>query len=375
MAVRPVHHRVIRELGQQFDIQERFLMAAPHGSGHINDTYAATYQLKDTVRRYIHQRINHQIFKNPPLLMENICRVTDHLRSKLNGALAEERPRRVLQVIRAQDGNPFYRDDDGNYWRTYAFIENTISHDIISTPDQAREAARAFGQFQAMLTDLPAPRLEESIPLFHHTPSRFTALVDAIQTDAFQRAVDVQKEIDFVMRREPVTRHLLDLHQAGRIPERITHNDTKINNVMMDSDTHQGMCVIDLDTVMPGLALYDFGDMVRTATSPAPEDERDLSKVTMRLEIFEALAEGYLEAMGAVLTPTEFDHLAYSGKLIALEIGIRFLTDHLSGDPYFKIHRPNHNLDRARTQFRLVESIEAQEEQMAQSAAAILATR
>jgi Ser/Thr protein kinase RdoA (MazF antagonist) len=246
---------------------------------------------------------------------------------------------------------------------------------VITTPAQAREAARAFGHFQAMLADLPAPRLEETIPRFHHTPSRFATLIAALETDACHRARDVKREIDFVTQREPVTRHLLDLHQAGRIPERITHNDTKINNVMMDPDTNEGMCVIDLDTVMPGLALYDFGDMVRTATSPAPEDERDLSKVTMRMEIFEALAEGYLAAAGSVLNPAEIDHLAYSSKLIALETGIRFLTDHLGGDTYFKIHRPNHNLDRARTQFKLVESIEAQEEQMKKSVTAILTTR
>lgn len=348
----------IRTIARHFRIHGEFLSAEPYGSGHINDTYRATYEQAGVCVRYIFQRINHNIFKNPVALMENIQRVTGHLATKLAGL--PDSSRRTLTVIPTQDGGNHHRDGAGNYWRAYLFIENAKTYNAIETPRQAFEAAKAFGQFQKMLADLPAPRLHDTIPDFHHTPKRFAALEKAIEADAANRLKLAQPEIEFALRHKAMTSVLLD---AG-LPERVTHNDTKLNNVMLDDATGEGVCVIDLDTVMPGLALYDFGDMVRTATSPAAEDERDLTKVRMEFAMFEALARGYLATAGGFLTRAERELLAFSGKLITFEIGLRFLTDFLAGDTYFKVHREGHNLDRCRTQFKLVESIAQQEVRM-----------
>jgi hypothetical protein len=230
----------------------------------------------------------------------------------------------------------------------------------VQSPVQALAAAKTFGRFQKLLADLPAPRLNDTIPDFHHTPKRFAMLEKAVAADPVNRAISAKPEIEFALHRQGICRVLLD----AKLPERVTHNDTKFNNVLLDDATGEGICVIDLDTVMPGLALYDFGDMVRTATSPAREDERDLSKVTMRFPMFEALMRGYLSTASEFLTPMEKQFLPFSGKLITFEIGIRFLTDFLAGDTYFKVHRDGHNLDRCRTQFKLVESIEQQETTM-----------
>jgi len=347
-----------------FEISGRFVSAIPYGSGHINDTYATTFDQGGKAVRYILQRINHNIFKDPRALIENIARVTAHQHRSLQAAGVADTSRRALTLIPSRDGLPYYNDAEGNFWRGYLFIENARTYDAIESPAQAEEAARAFGEFQKQVTDLPGARLHETIPDFHHTPKRFEALIKAIEADPCNRAKEVKPEIDFVLSRKAVTSVLVDKQQAGVIPERITHNDTKLNNVMLDVETNKGICVIDLDTVMPGLALYDFGDMVRTATSPRPEDELDLSLIEMQMPMFKALVEGYLSSAHDFLVPAEREHLAFSGKLITLEIGIRFLTDFLLGDQYFKIKRERHNLDRSRTQFRLVQCIEAQEEAM-----------
>ena len=352
----------VKSISHQFQIFGEFISAEPYGSGHINDTYLATYNLGGIVVRYIHQRVNHNIIKNVPALMENIERVTRHIASKLTGE--KDWSRRTLTVIPTRDNKPFFKDHDGNFWRTYIFIEKAKTFDAIESPVQAFEAAKAFGAFQGMLADFPSPRLNDTIPDFHNTPKRFAALEAALAANVCDRAKLAKPELDFVMSRKEMTRKLLDLNAQGLIPERITHNDTKLNNVMLDDATGKGVCVIDLDTVMPGLALYDFGDMVRTATSPAKEDEKNLSLVQMQFPMFEALARGYLESAGRFLTKAEKGNLAFSGKLITLEIGIRFLTDFLAGDTYFKVHREGHNLDRCRTQFKLVESIESQESAM-----------
>jgi len=251
-------------------------------------------------------------------------------------------------------------DAAGNHWRAYRFIEKARTYDAVESTEQAFQAGRAFGRFQQQLAGLPAPRLHDTIPDFHHTPKRFTALERAIAADTAGRAALAKAEIDFALAHKPMATMLLD----AKLPERVTHNDTKFNNVMLDDATGEGICVIDLDTVMPGLAPYDFGDMVRTTTSPAIEDERDLRKVTMQFPMFEALVRGYMRSAGEFLTKEEKALLASSGKLITFEIGTRFLTDYLSGDTYFKVHREGHNLDRCRTQFKLVESIEEQEERM-----------
>jgi Ser/Thr protein kinase RdoA (MazF antagonist) len=288
--------------------------------------------------------------------MENIQRVTSHLADKVRDE--PDRSRLVLTLIPARDERAWHEDADGNYWRVYRFIENSCTYDAVESPEQAFQAAKAFGRFQKLLVDLPAPRLHDTIKDFHHTPKRFIALEQAIASDVAGRAILVKPEIEFAFAHQSMTSVLLDLN----LPERITHNDTKFNNVMLDDVTGEGICVIDLDTVMPGLALHDFGDMVRT-TSPTTEDEQDLSKVTMQFAMFEALVRGYLTSAD-FLTKAERQHLVFSGKLITFEQGIRFLTDYLQGDAYYKVSRDNHNLHRCRTQFELLKSIEQQEERM-----------
>jgi hypothetical protein len=346
------------EVAREFQIDGECLSAMPYGSGHINDTYCAVFLQANIPVRYILQRINTKIFRNPVALMENIQRVTSHLAAQMTNE--PDRARRVLTLIPALDGRPWHMDEEGGYWRAYRFIERAHTYDAVESAEQAFQAGRAFGRFQQLLATLPAPRLHATIPDFHDTPKRFNAFEQALATDLAGRAGLAKPEIEFAFARQPTTGVLLD---AG-LPERVTHNDTKLNNVMIDDETGEGICVIDLDTVMPGLALYDFGDMVRTTTSPAPEDEKDLSRVTMQFPMFEALSRGYLSSAGGFLTEEEKQLLAFSGKLITFEIGIRFLTDYLAGDAYFKVHREGHNLDRCRTQFKLVESIERQEEQM-----------
>jgi hypothetical protein len=341
-----------------FDIDGEFTSAAPYGSGHINDSYCAVFQRNGATSRYLLQRINHQIFKDPVILMQNIERVTAHLAAQVAGH--PDRNRRVLTLISTRADGPLHIDADGNYWRAYRFIENATTYNSVESPDQAYQAARAFGEFQRMLADLPAPRLHDTIPDFHHTPRRFAALERAISADVAGRANLAGPEIEFALARKPLSRVLLD----AALPERVTHNDTKINNVLLDDATGEGTCVIDLDTVMPGLAAFDFGDMVRTATCTAPEDERDLSRVNMQFPLFEALARGYLSTAGEFLTGAEKEHLAVAGQVITFEIGVRFLTDYLSGDTYFKVHRQGHNLERCRSQFKLLESIEQQESRM-----------
>ncbi|HEV2329446.1 MAG TPA: aminoglycoside phosphotransferase family protein [Verrucomicrobiae bacterium] len=348
----------IRAIAGRFKIRGEFVDAVSHGNGHINDTYAAVFDHGGTRTRFIVQRINHNIFKNPEALMDNVQRVTSHLGKKI--AAGSDQTRRALTLFPARDGHAYHCDDDGNHWRVYNFIESARSCDTVESPRQAFEAAKTFGQFQKLLADLPAPRLHDTIPDFHHTPKRFAALERAIEADSINRAKLAKSEMEFALQRKQMCSVLLE----ANLPERVTHNDTKLNNVMLDEATGEGVCVIDLDTVMPGLALYDFGDMVRTTTSPAREDEQDLSKVTMQFPMFEALVRGYLASAADFLTSGEKRFLAFSAKLITFEIGLRFLTDFLAGDTYFKVHHDGHNLDRCRTQFKLVESIEQQEGQM-----------
>lgn len=348
----------IRAIVHEFEIRGEFVGASPWGSGHINDSYRAVFHQGDAQTRFILQRINTGIFRHPVTMMENIQRVTSHLAAKVAGE--PDRDRRVLTLIPARNGRAWHVDAEGGYWRTYRFIEKTRTYDAVESAEQAFQAAKAFGRFQQLLVDLPPPRLHDTIPDFHNTPKRLDAWKQSLAADVSGRAALAKHEIDFVLSRQSIARVLVD---AG-LPERVTHNDTKLNNVLLDEDSGEGICVIDLDTVMPGLALYDFGDMVRTATSPAEEDERDLSKVGLQFPMFEALVRGYLSSAGGFLTKMEKEQLVTSGKLIAFEQGIRFLTDYLAGDVYYKVHREHHNLDRCRTQFKLVESIEQKEEQM-----------
>ena len=351
---------VFAEVADALEIPGRVLRAVPHGSGHINDTYAVDLAANGARVRHVFQRINHHVFREPEKLMENIDRVLAHLAAKARGR-AQVRP---LELLRSGAGAPFCRTADGNYWRAFRFIRGARSHDLVDSVALAHEAARAFGAFQRDLADLPAPRLHETIPNFHDTPRRFEALERAIAEDRAGRVSGVRREIEFARARREDAGRLIGLLRAGRLPERITHNDTKLNNVLISDADGRAVCVIDLDTVMPGLVHYDFGDLVRTSACPAPEDETNLDRVVLRFEYFEAILRGYLEAAGEFLTGEERRHLPFSAALITLEIGVRFLTDHLEGDHYFKIHRPGHNLDRARAQFRLVESIESQMDEM-----------
>ena len=350
--------QVARAVADQFEIGGEFLEAIPYGSGHINDTYRVKFHENGAPHCSILQRINHHIFKRPVALMENIERVTAHLAKQV--ANEPDPKRRALSLIPARDGRAWHVDAEGYHWRAYRFIENARTFDSVESEEQAFQAGNAFGRFQELLAGLPAPRLHDTIPDFHNTRKRFEALQTAIAADVAGRASLAKAEIQFALAHESITGVLLD----ANLPERVTHNDTKFNNVLLDETTGEAICVVDLDTVMPGLALYDFGDMVRTTTSPAMEDERDLSKVALQFPMFEALVRGYLSSAGGFLTTREKALLAFSGKLITFEIGIRFLTDYLAGDTYFKVHRDGHNLDRCRTQFKLVESIEQQEESM-----------
>jgi Phosphotransferase enzyme family len=346
------------DIARQFQIDGEFSKATPYGGGHINDTYRVVFEQAGVPVRQILQRINGNIFKHPADNMENIQRVTTHLAAKAVGD--PDRGRRVLTLIRARDGRVWYEDAAGNYWRMYRFIEKARSYDAVESTEQAFQAAKAFGEFQRLLIDLPAPRLHVTIPDFHHTPKRFAALEHAIAADVAGRAIGAKPEIEFALAHKSISSVLLD----ANLPERVTHNDTKFSNVMLDDATGEGICVIDLDTVMPGLALHDFGDMVRTTTSPAQEDERDLSKVTMQFPMFEALVRGYLASAASFLTRAEKQHLVFAGKLITFEQAVRFLADYLSGDTYYKVHYDGQNLDRCRTQFKLIESIEQQEDKM-----------
>ena len=358
-------------LGKQLEIDGEFISAVAYGSGHINETFAATYEMgavgKGTETRqcrFIHQRINSNIFKDPTTLMCNLARVTQHIRGKLEAQGEEDLERRVLTLISTRDNIDWVIDERGNYWRTFQFIEGATTFDVVETVDQAREVGYAFGEFQSQLIDLGPPQLAFTIPDFHNTRERLRAFQEAVERDVCNRAASVCDEISRIDHYVDSVDDLLKLQRAGEIPLRVVHNDTKINNVLIDDETGKGLCVIDLDTVMPGLVADDFGDLVRTSSSFAREDERNLSKVVVELPIFEALVIGYLSASGSFLTDSEVDSLVIGSKLMTYEQALRFLADHLAGDTYFRIHREAHNLDRARVQIALLDSIVAHENEM-----------
>ncbi len=347
----------VERIARVFGVEGTMIEGGAFGNGLINDTLAATFEHQGNARRFILQRINHEVFRDPHALMHNVERVCEHVRTRLEADAEDDINRRCLTLLRTPDGGSLHRecDRDGadSYWRGYTYINHCTSYDTIQTADQAYEAARKFGEFQRLVEDLPGGRLAETIPDFHNTPKRFAALQQAVKLDPLGRAASCHQEISFALSHAPVAWHLLDLHKQGLIPERIIHNDTKLSNVLIDDVTGRGMCVVDLDTVMPGLALYDFGDLVRTCVSPAEEDSTDLSRIEVRLPVFQALARGYIEEMGTTLTDAETANLAFSGRLLTFEVALRFLTDHLLGDIYFGAKRPNHNLERARNQFHL----------------------
>lgn len=364
MENRIIDTKITGEIINQFDFDGDFIHIEPLGQGHINSTYAVYFR-RETVPpvRYVLQRINTKILKDPLALMKNIEGVTNHLRKKIVEAGGNP-DRETLTIVKTKDGSLFYEDSDKECWRAYLFIEKATCYQSAEKPGLFYNSAKAFGRFQKLLSDYPAETLTETIEKFHNTVNRYKNFEIAVAEDKMGRAKDVQKEIEFVKARKDDCSIVLDLIEKKEIPLRVTHNDTKLNNIMMDNETNEGICVIDLDTVMPGSVFYDFGDSIRFGASSAAEDETDLSKVYMDINLFEEYVDGFLSEAGETLTKKEYELLAFSAKLLTLECGIRFLTDYLEGDTYFKIHREHHNLDRARTQFKLVADMEEKMEMM-----------
>ena len=321
----------------------------PYGNGHINETFLAVGD-----RRYILQRMNTKVFPDPDGLMENIVGVTAHIRSKATA----DKERASLTVIPTLDGKPYFRAEDGSCWRLYDFVEGTVTYEAIESADDFRSCAEAFGVFQRQLADYPAEKLHESIKNFHNTPWRYENLMKAAKKDAVGRLAEVTAELEFAKARKDFCGILEKAREASTLPLRVTHNDTKLNNILFDSESGAPVCVIDLDTVMPGYSVNDFGDSIRFGANTAVEDETDLSKVSLDLGLFKAYAEGFIKGCGGSLTSTELELLPEGAIMMTLECGMRFLTDYLDGDVYFRIHREKHNLDRARNQLALVADME-----------------
>ena len=337
--------------------EDTLLKVEPYGNGHINETYAAYYRTADGREyRNILQKINTYAFKEPDKLMENIVGVTSYLRQQVG-------EREAMTVIPTLDGKNYYTDEQGGCWRSYIFIEDATAYDRIEKDSDFDTCGESFGRFQQQLAAYPG-RLHETIPYFHHTPRRYEALKAAIAADKAGRAAEVAEEIAFALEREESAAVLVNWMEEGVIPCRVTHNDTKLNNILVDNATGKGLCVIDLDTMMPGAAAYDFGDSIRSGATTGAEDETDLSKVEMSLHLFEVFARGYLRTAADFLTPKELESLAIGARLMTLECGVRFLTDYLEGDVYFRIHHEKQNRDRCRTQFKLVRDMEQKMEQM-----------
>ena len=355
----PIAERIAR-IGDQFAISGDFLYGEELRNGHINTTYRACYRSEDGQEdRYILQRINEYVFKDPAQVMRNVEKVTRHITWKL--LRRRDAAGQTLNLFPARGGrNYIILPEEGGMWRCYNNIEGTHTYDVVENTRQAYQAGFAFGSFQDLICDMNPEDIRESIPDFHNTPKRYADLLASAKADVMGRAANCQAELDLLAAWANRFSRITDMLASGEIPTRITHNDTKINNVMLDEETDNAVCVIDLDTVMPGSVLYDFGDMVRTATCMAEEDEEDLSKVRMEMPFFESLAEGYLDAAHDFLTQKEVEFLPFSGWLITTEIGIRFLTDYLDGDKYFRTEKPEHNLIRARNQFKLAQSIDSQ---------------
>ncbi len=344
----------IEEILKQFGLEGP---AEPYGDGHINRTYT------NEGRDYILQKVNTAIFTNPEGLMNNIYKVTEHVGKKLRAAGGNP-DRETLTVITTLDGKPYYIDEDGECYRVYKFVKDTNYYSIAEDPAILYEAAKTFGRFQNMLADFPAAELYETIPEFHNTRNRFNQLLTAIKEDRAGRLGEVQDEINFALSQEYMVDEITNAIAEGTVPLRVTHNDTKINNVLFDAATGKGLCVIDLDTVMPGSLLYDYGDALRTGANTGAEDEKDLSLISLNMESFKNFTRGFLEELSSVMTEKEVELMPLSVKMLTFECGIRFLTDYLNGDVYFKTSRPEHNLDRARTQFKLCRDIDEKFEEM-----------
>lgn len=358
-----IRKEILQEIIRYFKFQGTLLECISYGSGHINDTYRVQFDEGEGYRYYILQRMNRSIFTKPLELMENISNVTAWLRKKIVEEGGDP-VRETLNLVPGADGKNYYVDSEGEYWRVYLFIGEATSYDQVEDENDFYQSAVAFGHFQGLLADYPANTLHETIVNFHNTADRFEKFKQALESDAFGRAVQVKEEVQFVLDREVLAHTLCDLQESGELPLRVTHNDTKLNNIMIDDATGKGICVIDLDTVMPGLSVNDFGDSIRFGASTAAEDEQDLSKVSFDLHLYEVYTKGFIEGCGGALTEKELDMLPMGAIMMTFECGMRFLTDYLEGDHYFKIHRQGHNLDRCRTQFKLVQEMEEKLPQM-----------
>ena len=353
-----ITREILLEAAGAFDTQGEIVSCEPYGSGHINDTFRLVCK-----RPYILQRMNTEIFKNPQALMENIEGVTSYLRRSVMERGGDP-DREALTLVRTRDGKSFYVDSQGGYWRAYLFIENATGYDQVKDANDFYQSGYSFGRFQGLLAGYPADKLWETIPDFHNTPKRFETFKKAVEADICGRAGSVQAEIAFVMDRAERMGTAQAMLAKGELPLRVTHNDTKLNNILIDDATGRGLCVIDLDTVMPGLSIFDYGDSIRFGANTAAEDEPDASKASLSLPLFEAYTKGFLEGCGKDLTENEIRMLPWGAYLMTLECGTRFLTDYLQGDTYFHITRENHNLDRCRTQFGLAADMEKKWGQM-----------
>ena len=360
----PENDTILNEVLGAFDFPATLVGAVRYGQGHINDTFCVLCQPQEgDCIRFILQGLSKAAFPRQDELMENFIGITSHLRKKIiaNGG---DPLRETLSLVKTKDGKDYYTDATGKAWRLTPFIENTDCYQS-ATPELFEASARAFGRFQWLLNDYPAQTLHESIVNFHNTEDRFAKFEAALAADKMGRAKEVEAEVKFAMDRKADCSVALQALRDGKLPLRVTHNDTKLNNILIDRDTKEGICVIDLDTTMPGLSINDFGDSIRFGANHSKEDEKDLSKVNFDIELYEAYTRGFLEGARGGLTKAELEYLPWGAKLMTLECGIRFLTDYLDGDNYFRIHYPEQNLDRTRTQFKLVADMEQQWDAMA----------
>lgn len=349
---------------EKFNFRGKLIDCSIYGSGHINVTYLASFDDNGKENKYIVQKINPNVFKNIEKLMDNIFSVTSFLRGEIRKAGGDEN-RETLHYIKTVDGDKFYISDDGSYYRAYIFVSDSVSYNSTENAEMFKQSGIAFGKFQKYLSAFPADSLYETLPEFHNTKHRYeTEFLPAVDANLSGRKDTCLSEIDFVNNRKAYCSHLVDMIADGRLPLRVTHNDTKLNNVIFDKDSNEAICVIDLDTVMPGLALYDFGDSIRFGANTAVEDEKDLSKVSISLDYFKAYADGFLSQAGGSLNKDEIDNLAFASLLMTFECGMRFLTDYINGDTYFKTAYPEHNLVRAKNQFALVADMETHMDEM-----------
>ena len=355
---------IVEHIIAQYKINGNFVKFKPFGNGHINDTYLVTFNQSESQVEYILRKINKYVFKNPHIVVDNTVNVIKHISDKLKEEGKKDITNNVLQLVEARDSKYYYLDKNKDFWCTLIFLKNAYTVEFVETVDQAYQAAKAFGKFQKYLLDAKIDDYGYTIPNFHNLNSRLVAFDQALENNVVNRLSTCQAEIDAINKNRNISDKITNLLKNNELPIRITHNDTKVNNVMLNKETNIGECVIDLDTVMPGTVLYDFGDMVRTSTSPVEEDEKDVSKVFMRIEIFEALVKGYLEELSSHLKEVEIENLIYGAKVIVYEQAVRFLTDYLNGDLYYNTKYEDHNLVRARTQIALLESINEQNNEM-----------